>query len=193
MKKLLLNGSVDGRFGVRCSVTAKNHSVEVAPVLIKGVPVLKISKLKVPLCKHHFVFKCPKYIVNQNWNYCTKMRKKQRTKLLQEDCQNLCKTQSGNLSVCHKTKSEQKNQIMNEESKRKKERQKLFDKMFSKLQLFLKKYSCEAVFVMLLIGTAFFIKWSEKDWKSIVKYNSGELYAQMYEEKYAQMYAQMAE
>lgn len=62
MKKLVLSGSVDGRFCVRCSVTKNSHSVEVAPVLIKGMPVLKISKLKVPLCKHHFVFKCPRYI-----------------------------------------------------------------------------------------------------------------------------------
>lgn len=69
----------------------------------------------------------------------------------------------------------------------------MFEKICSKIHFVLKKYSCEAVFVMLMLGSVFFIKWSEKDWKSILKYGSGEMYAKMDEQKNAQMYAKMAE
>ncbi|MCR4954306.1 MAG: hypothetical protein K6A43_09550 [Treponema sp.] len=132
----------DGSFCVSCSVKNLTHSLNVSSVFIKGMPVLKISKLKAPLCRHRFIWNCPRYISSKNWN------------------------QNRNWG--------EKNQINQKELNQKNLKdfgiqKKEFPKMFEKVFLRLKKYSCEAVFVLLMIGAVFFIRCSEKDWKSVLK------------------------
>ena len=55
----------DGEFSVRCELSEKSHKIHVESVFIKGMPILKIKKLRAPLCKHHFIFRCPGFIANQ--------------------------------------------------------------------------------------------------------------------------------
>ncbi len=141
----------DGSFCVSCSVKNLTHSLNVSSVLMKGMPVLKISKLKVPLCRHRFIWNCPRYISSKNWNQNRNQNQnwgeKNQIKQIKQNEQSL------------KSQNEKVQKIQ------KKELAKMFEKVF----LSLKKYSCEAVFVLLMIGAVFFIRCSEKDWKSVLK------------------------
>lgn len=129
--KMQLNSEInsadrsDGRFCVSCSVNKTTHTLKVSSMFMNGMPVLKISKLEVPLCKHRFIWNCPRYLKNR----------KEEIRIREDFRSN------------------------------KKESKKMIGKIYSNL----KRYSCEAVFVMLMIGAVFFIRCSEKDWKSVLK------------------------
>lgn len=63
-EKVKSNENEDFSFAVRCRISKENCEISSVPVFIKGLPVLRISGIDVPLCKHHFIFKCPRFISN---------------------------------------------------------------------------------------------------------------------------------
>ena len=61
-KQLRTQTESDGKFGVRCVFRGKTCKIQIERVSVKGYPILKLSKLGKPLCRHRFVLRCPKYI-----------------------------------------------------------------------------------------------------------------------------------
>ena len=50
------------QFYIRYQKTGTDHTLKVSPVMIHGEPIISISALKVPLCRHRYLRNCPLYL-----------------------------------------------------------------------------------------------------------------------------------